>query len=482
MYSDTPNYDYDDDFGSDYDDDFGSDYDSHYEDIVQMQLGFLAEREDDSDSHKHKKQRQDIQAARKYLLEGTRRENLGGDTAFGALYNQKLYSDLILSVGDRTFFAHRLVLCAWSDVFKTMLSDPTWQPNNELCNERSDNSSGQVTRQKLGEEEPDALVFEDFLKFLYTATVALTTENVLSLAKLADKYMIPELHELCCEFIENISSDTETILFFLPRAKVFNMTDIVKLCHQSLLTNFNLLSDQQLLDIDAVTMLVVLDSGIDLIVESEYALFKKIEPWLTQCENDDIFVKIIKCIRFPFMNALQLLKVTTTAVFSRATEKIPDLPLQVWQLQTLFREGSYGDLPDEFSGPRLYLCQPNRYLNSAHQETIERIFPITVGSSSSILTSPWIKTVVGKKQTFNLGQDSDLRILVTKVSADQIEIKLRAQLPSLAQKYHTAMVIGLPNQRPRYFKASGFATRNNSKSPSIWFIAEISVFGSTAFK
>ncbi|XP_071496532.1 kelch-like protein 41 [Diadema antillarum] len=249
-----------------------------------------------------------------------------------------------------------------------MLSDPAWQPNNELCDESSDNASGQVTRQALVEEDPDALVFEDFLKFLYTTTVTLSSHNVLSLIRLADKYMIPELHGLCCDFIDN--SDVVTMLSLLPSAQEFNMPDIVKLCHQSFLTNFNLLSGQQLLDLDAATMLLILDSGIDLVVESEYALFEKIEPWLTQCENDDIFVEIIKCIRFPFMNALQLKKVTTTAVFSRASEKIPDLSLKVWQLQTLFREFSYGGLPDEFSGPRLYLHQSLRSNGSKRNAAI----------------------------------------------------------------------------------------------------------------
>ncbi|XP_071497071.1 BTB/POZ domain-containing protein 17-like [Diadema antillarum] len=237
-----------------------------------------------------------------------------------------------------------------------MLSDPTWQPHDELCDERSDNASGQVIRQKLVEEDTDALVFEDFLKFLYTATVTLTTDNVLSLVRLADKYMIPELHGFCNEFIDISSS-------------------------------------QQLLDIDAATLLLVLDSGPDLVVESEYALFEKIEPWLNQCEDDNIFVEVLKCIRFPFMNAAQLLKVTTTAVFLRASEKLPDLPLEVWQLQTLFREGSHGDLPDEFPDPRLYLRPPNSdgSKDQIRQDARFESVAITVGSQRRLHVSPWIK-------------------------------------------------------------------------------------------
>ncbi|XP_072179044.1 kelch-like protein 24 [Diadema setosum] len=350
-----------------------------------------------------------------------------------------------------------------------MLSDPTWQTNNELCEERIANTSGQVIRQELVGEDPDALVFEDFLKFLYTSTVVLTTDNVLSLIRLADKYMIPKLHGLCCEFIDN--SDVVTMLSLLPTAQEFNMPDIVKLCHRSLRTNFNLLSGQQLLDIDAATMLVILDSGPDLVVESEYALFEKIEPWLNQCEDDDIFVEIIGCIRFQFMNALQLKMVTTTAVFSRASEKLPDLSLKVWQLQTLFREGSHEELPDEFSGPRLYIRPPK---SDGSEEQIRGCYMtndmnvnVTVGSQKCFRVSPSIKKVVGKTQIFEQGKyNYEIGVLVTKdpVSEDQIEIKLSSKLPCATQKYHTAIVISQRKQTPRYFKNSDIATLHNTKS------------------
>ncbi|XP_071497062.1 uncharacterized protein [Diadema antillarum] len=347
-----------------------------------------------------------------------------------------------------------------------MLSDPIWQPNNELCDESSDNASGQVIRQVLVEEYPDAQVFEDFLKFLYTATVTLTSHNVLSLIRLADKYMIPEIHRLCNEFIDN--SDVVTMVSLLPTSQEFNMPDIMKLCHQSLQTNFNLLSGQQLLDIDAATMLVILDSGTDLIVESEYALFEKIEPWLTQCEDDDIFVEIIKCIRFQFMNALQLKKVTATAVFSRASEKLPDLPFEAWQLQALFREGSHEELPDEFSGPRLYIRPPNsdgseEQIRGFHMTNDRNVY-ITIGSHKCFRVSPCVKKVVGEKQIFEQGKDVEMEVLVTKdpVSEDQIAIKLSSELPSATQKYHAAIVISHREQTPRYFKNSVFATLHDT--------------------
>ncbi|XP_072179218.1 BTB/POZ domain-containing protein 17-like [Diadema setosum] len=347
-----------------------------------------------------------------------------------------------------------------------MLSDPTWQPHNELCDERSDNASGQVIRQKLVEEDPEALVFEDFLKFLYTATVTLTTDNVLSLVRLADKYMIPELHGFCNEFIDISSSDSVTMLSLLPKARAFNVPNVINLCHQSLLTNFNFLSGQQLLDMDAATLLLVLDSGPDLVVESEYALFEKIEPWLNQCEDDNIFVEVIKCIRFPFMNAAQLLKVTTTAVFLRASEKLPDLPLEVWQLQTLFREGSHGELPDEFPDPRLYLRPPNSdgSKDQIRQDARFESVAITVGSQRRLHVSPWIKKAGGEKQIFQKGKDKVLRVTVKKVSQDQIEIKLRSKLPFVSQKYHAAIAIGQPKQTPKYLKASGSESRRRMSS------------------
>eukprot|EP00057_Strongylocentrotus_purpuratus_P002869 XP_003725408.1 PREDICTED: kelch-like protein 41b [Strongylocentrotus purpuratus] len=268
--------------------------------------------------------------------------------ATGTLYDEQRYSDVTLVVGDRRFHAHRLVLSAWSDVFKTMLCNSSWH---------SHDTTGQPTSkcQDLVEEECCEEFFGDFLKFLYTASVDLTKGNVLPLALLADKYLVKELRELCDEFIRDNQNDAQEVVTFIRSALKFGMREIVKVCLQSLLCNFSVLTPDQLLSLESEHLISLLGSGPRLMVDDEFTLFKKIEPWLDQCQSGDTLLSIIKLIRFPYMNALQLKKARETPAFRRAQEMMPDILLISWQQQALYKEGSLDDLPEDFPWPRLYL-------------------------------------------------------------------------------------------------------------------------------
>jgi hypothetical protein len=47
------------------------------------------------------------------------------------LYAERLMSDVTLIVGDVDFPAHRLILCASSDVFQVMLMNQSWTESQE---------------------------------------------------------------------------------------------------------------------------------------------------------------------------------------------------------------------------------------------------------------------------------------------------------------------------------------------------------------
>ena len=76
------------------------------------------------------------------------------------LYAERLLSDIILDVGGKEYAAHRLILCASSDVFQVMLMNQNWTESKE-------------STIKLTEEDQCAKVFPDFLKYLYTGIIHL---------------------------------------------------------------------------------------------------------------------------------------------------------------------------------------------------------------------------------------------------------------------------------------------------------------------
>lgn len=85
--------------------------------------------------------------------------------------------DVYLEVGKKKHAAHRLILCASSDVFQAMLMRPEWNEWRE----------SKVVLQELPECES---VFHHFLEYLYTGKILITHTNAMPILALADKYMV----------------------------------------------------------------------------------------------------------------------------------------------------------------------------------------------------------------------------------------------------------------------------------------------------
>ena len=96
------------------------------------------------------------------------------------LYQNPELSDIQIVVGLKIFYAHKLVLCSASEVFRVMFTNPSW------C---------ESSRQKIVlKEEPECIqVFELFLRYLYTGKIRLTHYTVLYVLMLADKYGVEDL-------------------------------------------------------------------------------------------------------------------------------------------------------------------------------------------------------------------------------------------------------------------------------------------------
>ncbi|CAH2269759.1 jg18959 [Pararge aegeria aegeria] len=93
------------------------------------------------------------------------------------LYAEQLMSDLVLEVAGVGYPAHRLILCASSEVFQVMLMNREW---SEWCESRI----------VLQETPIAASVFPHFLKYFYTGQIKISHQTVLPVLSLADKYNV----------------------------------------------------------------------------------------------------------------------------------------------------------------------------------------------------------------------------------------------------------------------------------------------------
>ena len=104
------------------------------------------------------------------------------------LFNNSYLSDVILKVGASSFFAHRLVLSAASDVFAKMF-EPDW-------------SDGQKPEVVLVETPECERIFDRFLKYLYCGKILIQRELLFPLFMLVDKYNVETLYNECAANLE----------------------------------------------------------------------------------------------------------------------------------------------------------------------------------------------------------------------------------------------------------------------------------------
>ncbi|XP_060072036.1 BTB/POZ domain-containing protein 17-like [Ylistrum balloti] len=260
---------------------------------------------------------------------------------FRTLYNSEIFSDIVLVVGDQRFYAHKIMLVTASEVFEAMLSEARWQESNqnEVC---------------LTEDEECVSVFPDFLKYIYSGSVELTTSMVHKLLILADKYGIHVLHKTCVEYMSRhivTSPDTNRTLTWYHYAKITNGQHLQEKCLAFILSNFSIIQQApDWLDLSASVMVEFLQSS-EIVVESEYQLWVEVERWIKAVEDPDIVLEKLKAVlphmRFTMMAPSDLLKIETSDIYNEYTELFGNRLMKAYRGHSLHTSDLMGHTREE---------------------------------------------------------------------------------------------------------------------------------------
>ncbi|KAH3725252.1 BTB/POZ domain-containing protein 17-like [Dreissena polymorpha] len=227
---------------------------------------------------------------------------------FSSLFNAEKLSDIVLAVGDQRFYAHKFMLIVSSDVFEVMFNEIRWKESSQV-------------EVSLTEELECVAVFPHFLRYIYTGGVSLTTDNVLPILLLADKYNIPALGQTCVEYmlhhvVEN--PDTNRTLSWYQYAKITANTLLVDKCRKFILSNFDIIL--QTSDWMTLTKAEVCEflSSNDLVVSDEYYLWMMVDKWFScdchQPSSKDV-EDIISLIHFTMIPPKQLLEIEKSCLY-----------------------------------------------------------------------------------------------------------------------------------------------------------------------
>ncbi|CAG5118362.1 unnamed protein product [Candidula unifasciata] len=153
---------------------------------------------------------------------------------FAVLFNSSCFSDVRLRVGNQTFYGHKFILASASKVFEAMFGESsTWEESRQQ-------------EIRLVEEEACQMVYYDFLRYFYSASIDMSTDKALPLLLLADKYNVQPLRNVCVDYmmkhIEE-SPDKNKTLTWYHYSKLTGPERLGDACKNFIVSNFNVILD-----------------------------------------------------------------------------------------------------------------------------------------------------------------------------------------------------------------------------------------------
>lgn len=242
------------------------------------------------------------------------------------LYADRLMNDITLVVNGTDYPAHRLILCASSDVFQVMLMNPLWSESHE-------------SRVVLKETPLCATIFGEFLKYFYSGHIRINHKIIMPILELADKYNVKDLVNLCteymCSHIGHAAINNQLVTWFqctLTRGH----QKVAYACQNFLKWNFELVAKMADFNNCFHETLTMLLQQNDIVVTDEMTLYKYVVSWLEfqeselrkhSVEDDQIegYMKnlvheVMSYIRFPMMSPRQLAELLLSPLITKYKE------------------------------------------------------------------------------------------------------------------------------------------------------------------
>ena len=284
--------------------------------------------------------------------------------------------------------AHKFLLSLGSPVLHAMFY-------SNLADSRSD----------IPLDDCDPLSFLEFIRYLYSDEVHLTSGNVFELLYLAKKYIVPFLAESCCRFLE-LELRENNVFRILEHARLFSESHLEQQCWKLLDTKTSAcLQTEGLLWISQDTLSSLLKRDSLTLVDGECAIFKAAKRWAdANCkvrgmvptgENIRSVLKdAIQFIRFPMIPPRLFSEIIVpTGIL---TEK------EASQVYLFHKQGGTADPGMQFSCiPRGPLLQPRRNpqveLSRCYRYRENHTFP---SSESFTFVSETLKFTTSKEMYF----------------------------------------------------------------------------------
>lgn len=170
----------------------------------------------------------------------------------------------------------------------------------------------------------------------------MTTTTVLPVLILSDKYCIRSLCKSCAQYmLQHVveSPDTNRALSWYQYAKITGYNQLQEETFKFILSNFHIVQNSpDWLTLNRVEVQEFLKSS-DIVVESEYHLWKELAEWFAHQENvNEVLKELLPLVRFSFMTPKQLFDIESSNLYKENYQLFCEKFLQAYRRHSLLSE------------------------------------------------------------------------------------------------------------------------------------------------
>jgi len=203
------------------------------------------------------------------------------------------FADITITVGQKTFTCHRVVLASLSPYFEVMFTSGM-----------RESQSGHVTLHDIESE-----LFEEVLDFIYTGKDIVTLENVDEVLRVSSMLQINCLKERC-EVVISENLEIENCLYFWKFVSLHGCDHVSKKAMHFILNSFvHVWQKGDFLKLDYEDILAIIRDN-DLNTPDEETVFESVVRWINHDNGarDKYAPALFEQIRFPLMQPEYLVK------------------------------------------------------------------------------------------------------------------------------------------------------------------------------
>ncbi|XP_066597533.1 kelch-like protein diablo [Prorops nasuta] len=231
-------------------------------------------------------------------------------TELNVLRRHRELCDVVLNVGSRKIFAHRVILSACSPYFRAMFT-------GELAESRQT----EVTIRDI-----DEVAMELLIDFCYTSHIIVEEANVQTLLPAACLLQLAEIQDICCEFLKR-QLDPSNCLGIRAFADTHSCRELLRIADKFTQHNFQEVMESEEFLLLPVGQLVDIISSDELNVRTEEQVFSAAMNWVKYNVSDrrQHLAQVLQHVRLPLLSPKFLVGTVGSDLLVRSDDACRDL-------------------------------------------------------------------------------------------------------------------------------------------------------------